>query len=323
MSIDLLNRAWASNVDHTTQLLVLLSLADQANDRGLCWPSIEHVSKRARCSPRSVIRATNALAGAGHISIERKTGRGRANVYHVHPIARKEEGGGAAAEPARGEGFPWEKGDTVAPRKGDNLAPQNGRKGDSHDRKGDNGDRKGDTGVTPITKNHQEPPITCAAGASREGVRDLAFEALARAQGSDPGALTTREAGAIGKALSEIRSASPEVGAAEIATRAKRYRAIFPSARCTANALAKHWSACGGGDVSIDDDGSMPAPEHSETPEPEGWGEAFDSLYADRPGYQRPRRWSEVPVALIGTVLAEIARLRESRKKNEGGGAAE
>lgn len=97
-----------------------------------------------------------------------------------------------------------------------------------------------DTGTFP-----ERYPLEEGRG-KREGnrkARNALFDVLAETQGSDPKALTKREATKVGVALAEIRTASPGVTVEEIRLRAKNYRHKFPGTY-TANALASHWSEC-------------------------------------------------------------------------------
>ena len=55
--------------------LVLLSMADQADDNGYCWPSIEFTAKRTSLSKRSVINAIKALEQQGFLLANRMNGR--------------------------------------------------------------------------------------------------------------------------------------------------------------------------------------------------------------------------------------------------------
>lgn len=55
MSIRLMSQVWSMDLHHTSKM-VLLALADSANDEGLCWPSISTVSKKTSLSERSVQR---------------------------------------------------------------------------------------------------------------------------------------------------------------------------------------------------------------------------------------------------------------------------
>ena len=87
--------------------------------------------------------------------------------------------------------------------------------------------------------------ILAPAEAVAEGKpRDLIFEALCSATGTDARSLTKPGRGALNAALRDIRAASPEVTPDEVKRRAGRYSRKFPSAALTAPALAKHWAAC-------------------------------------------------------------------------------
>ena len=67
----------------STEKLVLLALADCANDEGECWPSIATIGKKACIGERSVQRSIQALKDAGHLSRQEVPGRGCR--YRLHP----------------------------------------------------------------------------------------------------------------------------------------------------------------------------------------------------------------------------------------------
>jgi len=69
-----------------TCLLVLLSLADQANDDGECWPSQASTAKRCRISTRQVQRWIDYLIDIG--LLERDTRVGTSNLYRVLAAGR-------------------------------------------------------------------------------------------------------------------------------------------------------------------------------------------------------------------------------------------
>lgn len=69
-------------VEDSTQTLVLLCLADWANDAGLCWPSIDSIARRARCSESTARRTIRALEKAGLVIREASTGRST-NRYRI------------------------------------------------------------------------------------------------------------------------------------------------------------------------------------------------------------------------------------------------
>jgi hypothetical protein len=70
MSIRLMTRVWDETRFKGTDLLILLCLADHANDDGLCWPSYQTLAKRARCSRRQAIRCVQKLSAEGWVRIE-------------------------------------------------------------------------------------------------------------------------------------------------------------------------------------------------------------------------------------------------------------
>lgn len=69
MSIKLMSRVWDETRFKGTELLVLLCLADHANDEGICWPSYEKLALRARCSRRQAIRCLISLKAEGWVEM--------------------------------------------------------------------------------------------------------------------------------------------------------------------------------------------------------------------------------------------------------------
>ncbi len=63
--------------------LVLLALADCANDEGLAWPSISTLKRKSGAGERTVYRAIVAMEALGILSIERIAGKG--NRYTITP----------------------------------------------------------------------------------------------------------------------------------------------------------------------------------------------------------------------------------------------
>ncbi len=74
----------------STQKLVLLALADWANDEGLCWPSINRLATKASLTSRAVQKTIRSLEEAGFIKREEVLGKGNrywisAPLNDVHP----------------------------------------------------------------------------------------------------------------------------------------------------------------------------------------------------------------------------------------------
>jgi hypothetical protein len=74
VSVSLTALCWRLQMSPTAKA-VLISLADNANDQGECWPSIPTIAERTCLANRSVQRAITALEAAGHLIADRRNGR--------------------------------------------------------------------------------------------------------------------------------------------------------------------------------------------------------------------------------------------------------
>lgn len=68
-----------------TDLLLLLKIADHANDNGVCWPSVESLAAGIRLKPRQTRTLIARLEEQGYIHVERGVGRGNASSYAIRP----------------------------------------------------------------------------------------------------------------------------------------------------------------------------------------------------------------------------------------------
>jgi hypothetical protein len=83
VSIKLMSLVWDLDLA-AGEKLVLLALADQANDEGVqCWPSVATIGKRSGQGERTVRRILRQLEDAGHITSLPRSGT--SSQYHVHP----------------------------------------------------------------------------------------------------------------------------------------------------------------------------------------------------------------------------------------------
>lgn len=91
MSMLLMVKAMQCKVGNATRKLVLLKLADNASDDGVCFPSYQHIADQCEISRRSAISHIDALIEMGWVEKkERKTKEGNtSNLY----ILRLEQGG--------------------------------------------------------------------------------------------------------------------------------------------------------------------------------------------------------------------------------------
>lgn len=83
MSIKVMSHVWDHSPHTGSDLLMLLAIADHANDEGLAWPSIPTLAKKCRVGKRQAIYIIQKLERAGSLSIEHGGGRGHASVYRV------------------------------------------------------------------------------------------------------------------------------------------------------------------------------------------------------------------------------------------------
>lgn len=138
MSIKLMTRIWDEAPYSQTTLLVLLCLADMANDDGVCWPSVETIARRSRVSPRWVRDVLVELETAGWVGKEPRAGQ--TTRYHLHcpPL------GASTPEPQ------------FSPEETSPLNPSSAHPG-TPDQGGDEPQFR--KGGTPVQPNHKEPSI--------------------------------------------------------------------------------------------------------------------------------------------------------------------
>ncbi|CNH56555.1 helix-turn-helix domain-containing protein [Yersinia intermedia] len=86
MSMNLMARAMNIKVGNPLRKLVLIKLADNANDQGECWPSVPYIADQCEISERSVQNHIQELVKSGLVRIEERkseNGLNRSNVYHL------------------------------------------------------------------------------------------------------------------------------------------------------------------------------------------------------------------------------------------------
>lgn len=171
MSISVMTRVWRESSRQGNELLLLLALADHADDDGVCWPGIALLARKSRNSERHVKRLLVKLEHAGELYVrDRRGGRGRSNRYLLtvgftgdelreileRRFALMPLAAAAAAAAIQERRGPGEKGDI--PGQGVTPGPKGdipGQKGDIPGQrvtprpKGDIPGQKGDTAQSP------------------------------------------------------------------------------------------------------------------------------------------------------------------------------
>lgn len=85
MSMELMVKAMKTKVGNPLRKLVLIKLADNANDQGECWPSYQHVADQCEMDRSTVRKHIKELERIGLLAVENRDGpKGNSsNVYHL------------------------------------------------------------------------------------------------------------------------------------------------------------------------------------------------------------------------------------------------
>ncbi len=167
MSIKVMTRVWELSRHKGSELLLMLALADWANDDGVCWPSIPTLARKVRMSERQVQRMVRDLVASHELYADTKKGRGHTTRYIVlvglaqEEIDRilqtwlKKKGDKMTPFQKDDKMTPFAKGDKMTPfQKDDKMTPFAIQKDDPavspiRSAKGDISDQKGDTAMSP------------------------------------------------------------------------------------------------------------------------------------------------------------------------------
>lgn len=112
MSMTLMAKAMAIKTGNPIRKLVLIKLADNANDNGECWPSYKHIAGHCECSKSAVRDHIDALISMGLLAKENRIGKNNgkgntSNVYYLNldnPVPPKS----IAPMPSENTGMPSE-----------------------------------------------------------------------------------------------------------------------------------------------------------------------------------------------------------------------
>lgn len=102
MSMELMVKAMKAKVGNPLRKLVLIKLADNANDLGECWPSYQHIADQCEISRRSVINHIKALEDSGLLVKQYRNGTHKANSSNVYTLNLD----GAAPAPSESPALP-------------------------------------------------------------------------------------------------------------------------------------------------------------------------------------------------------------------------
>jgi hypothetical protein len=83
VSIKIMTRVWEESKQGGSKLLLLLAIADNANDDGYCWPGQEYLAKKIRMSKKSIPRLVKELQNDGELFVNGRSGNGLSTEYVV------------------------------------------------------------------------------------------------------------------------------------------------------------------------------------------------------------------------------------------------
>lgn len=83
MSVLVSGLVWERSRHKGSDLLVLLAIADNANDQGVAYPGVKYLSRKTRLTPRAVQYALERLLRGSELTIVAHGGGRRSNVYGI------------------------------------------------------------------------------------------------------------------------------------------------------------------------------------------------------------------------------------------------
>jgi len=106
MSMNLMAKAMGIRVGNPLRKLVLIKLADNANDKGECWPSYQHIADQCEIGRSTVKNHIRALEDMGILRREfRRNGEiNQSNLFYLtldNPVKNRIEDTGASDDPGQ------------------------------------------------------------------------------------------------------------------------------------------------------------------------------------------------------------------------------
>ncbi|MDT3281661.1 helix-turn-helix domain-containing protein [Shewanella scandinavica] len=86
MSMELMVKAMKAKVGNPLRKLVLIKLADNANDNGECWPSHQHIADQCEIGHSTVRKHIAALVDMGFVTIKNRKGP-KGNLTNIYTIS--------------------------------------------------------------------------------------------------------------------------------------------------------------------------------------------------------------------------------------------
>jgi Helix-turn-helix domain len=84
MSMRMMTQVWERSQHKGSELLLMLAIADNANDQGLAYPSTKTLAKKTRLSNRQVQRLIRVVTRSRELEVSVGTGPRGGNEYRIH-----------------------------------------------------------------------------------------------------------------------------------------------------------------------------------------------------------------------------------------------
>ena len=83
MSISIMDRVWRLSKATKGDLLIMLAIADFANDAGDAWPSVPTLANKSRLKERQTQYALRRLVRSGELKVSKSKGPRGCHLYHI------------------------------------------------------------------------------------------------------------------------------------------------------------------------------------------------------------------------------------------------
>ena len=87
MSVRMLTQVWYNSRHKGNALLLLLAIADNADDEGFAFPGIKYLALKARMSERNVQYLLRVLEKSGELKVYPNSGPRKKNLYKIMPFS--------------------------------------------------------------------------------------------------------------------------------------------------------------------------------------------------------------------------------------------
>jgi len=95
VSMKALEFVWEHSKQKGSELVVMLALADMANDNGQCYPGKSYLADKCRMTPRNLNYVLNKLVEAGEIRVihrKREANDNQSNIYRIIGLDTDDQG---------------------------------------------------------------------------------------------------------------------------------------------------------------------------------------------------------------------------------------